>query len=130
MKKFRAQNDPNVQLFSNFFGHHFLPAKNDQLFQGWGFCVTAAGQPQACLVLPKHFVIPGTLSFLQIRGECSSIPADFVIPSVFVISSDIVIPTASSPAAFGVGAHSAGPSDFVIFQKYVRIFHEKVSGSE
>ena len=70
------------------------------------------------------------------RGECSNIPADFVIPSDlvivsdFVISSDFVIPTAASPAAFGVGAHSAGPSDFVIFQKYVMIFHEKVSGSE
>ena len=73
-------------------------------------------------MLPKHFVIPGTLSFLQIRGECSGIPADCVIPSDFVIfsdfviSSDFVIPTASSPAAFGVGAHSAGPSDFVIFR--------------
>ena len=130
MKKFRAQNDPNVQLFSNFLVTTFYQPKNDQLFQGWGFCVTAAGQPQACLVLPKHFVIPGTLSFLQIRGECSSIPADFVIPSDFVIFSNFVIPTASSPAAFGVGAHSAGPSDFVIFQKYVRIFHGNISGSE
>ena len=62
----------------------------------------AAGQPQACLVL-VYCVIPGSLSFLQIRGECSSIPADFVIPSDlvivsdFVISSDFVIPRLRHP---------------------------------
>ena len=89
--------------FPTFLVTTFYQPENDKLFQGWGFCVTAAGQPQACLVLPKHFVIPGTLSFLQIRGECSSIPADFVIPSDFVISRPC------DPAAFGSGGRRPAP---------------------
>ena len=66
MKIFRAQNGPNDELFSNFFGHHFLPAKKLSTFQGWGFGVPK-GAPRPPLaasdfIIPRDFAIPSDLA--------------------------------------------------------------------
>ena len=85
--------------FPTFLVANFYQPQNDPRFQGWGFCATAARQPQAGLGAP--FGAPSTLSFfidLATRADRGSIPATLSCPATLSSRGPVTRPPVA-PAA-------------------------------